>query len=468
MEYVVAIDNGSQSTKVLIVDAEGRVHASARRALQPYDTSEHGRVVHPGDDVWESIAAACREALALFTGDPDEIVGVGLCTIRFCRALLDEDGRLVEPMMSWMDGRVSRPHEHDDRVASVTTSSGYITFRLTRERRDAAGNYQGVWPIDQETWRWSDDPHRFVETGMARELLFDLVDPGAELGRVTAEASALTGLAVGLPVFATSNDKAVEALGVGVREEDDLVLSLGTYIAAMTAGSEASAHDDGYWVNFGCEPDLYLYESGGIRRGMWTVSWWRDLLAGDGVLTDDELNKGAASVPPGSDGLVTLLDWLAPGDNPHRRGALLGFDGRQGRFHIYRSILEGIALTMRGHVDTMEESLGRRFERVTVSGGGSRSDLMMQILADVFDRPTVRAEVADAAGMGSAICAMVGAGVHDWSSAVSVMIAEDARFEPSPGEAAVYGELTRRYAGIRAFSDPLFRHLGGDPSVRAH
>jgi sugar (pentulose or hexulose) kinase len=400
--------------------------------------------------------------MSVFPGDPSDIVGVGLCTIRFCRALLDGDGRLTEPMLSWMDDRVSRPHVHDDRVVSVTTSSGYITHRLTGERRDAAGNHQGVWPIDQETWRWSDDPRRFIETGMSRELLFDLVDPGAELGRVTPEASLTTGLPVGVPVFATSNDKAVEALGVGVRGEADLVLSLGTYIAAMTGGSEAIAHDDGYWVNFGCEPGLYLYESGGIRRGMWTVSWWRDLLAGDGVLTDDELNTGAASVAAGSDGLVTLLDWLAPGDASYRRGALLGFDGRQGRFHVYRSIIEGIALTMRGHVEEMEKALNRRFERVTVSGGGSRSDLMMQILADVFDRPTVRAEVADAAGMGSAICAMVGARVHDWTSAVSAMVAEDARFEPSPAEVTVYTDLARRYAGVRAFSDPLFRHLAGD------
>ena len=108
--YLLAIDNGSQSTKVTIFDFRGRAVASARRPLKPYDTSVPGRAVHPGDDIWESIQHACRAAMAGFSGDPAGIAAVGLCTIRFCRALLAADGTLTEPVLSWMDQRVSRPY----------------------------------------------------------------------------------------------------------------------------------------------------------------------------------------------------------------------------------------------------------------------------------------------------------------------------------------------------------------------
>ncbi|MEO7078332.1 MAG: FGGY family carbohydrate kinase, partial [Rhodococcus sp. (in: high G+C Gram-positive bacteria)] len=112
--YVVAIDNGSQSTKVSIIDADGRTHASARVALRPYESPAIGHSVHPDDDVWDSIATACRTALDRFSGDRNEIVAVGLCTIRFCRAILDADGFLAEPMLSWMDSRVGQPYERNN------------------------------------------------------------------------------------------------------------------------------------------------------------------------------------------------------------------------------------------------------------------------------------------------------------------------------------------------------------------
>ena len=97
--YLLAIDNGSQSTKVTIFDSRGHPVASARRRLKPYDTSVPGHAIHPGDDIWDSIRDACRAAMAGFAGDPAGIAAVGLCTIRFCRALLAADGSLAEPIL---------------------------------------------------------------------------------------------------------------------------------------------------------------------------------------------------------------------------------------------------------------------------------------------------------------------------------------------------------------------------------
>ena len=467
--YLLAIDNGSQSTKVTIFDCRGHALASARRRLRRYDTSVPGHAVHPDDDIWDSIQDACRSAMAQFPGDPADIAAVGLCTIRFCRALLTADGSLAEPVLSWMDERVSRPYEPTNPLTRyVTTSSGYITHRLTGQFVDAGANYQGVWPVDQDTATWSNDPAAYVSTGMRRDMLFDLVPPGGLLGEVTSAAAEATGIPVGLPVYATANDKAVEALGGGLEEDGIVLLSLGTYIAAMTIGSSSRSADDSYWVNFAAQPGKYLYESAGIRRGMWTVSWYRSVLEGSHseeppagtVPLEDVLNAEASELAPGSNGLLTVPDWLAPGTAAWRRGALLGFDGSQGRAHIYRSILEGIALRMANNTAAMEHALKRRLSSLLVSGGGSRSDLMMQIVADVFDRPARRTAVNDAAGLGAAICAAVGHGIYpDWAQATAAMVMPGDEFVPDARAARAYQEINKVYAGLTSFTDPLFRSM---------
>jgi len=465
--YLVGIDNGSQSSKVTVFDERGGVVAEGRVPLRPNHTPAPGVVEHPDDDLWDSIAAACRIAMAEFPGDPSEIVGVGLCTIRFCRAVLRADGSLAQPVMSWMDARVDGPFvpERDD-VAYVTTSSGYVTHRLTGTFRDTAANYQGAWPVDTDTWRWSTDEASYAATGMRRQQLFELVDPGEQLGSVTAAAAAATGLPVGLPVIATANDKAVEALGCGLLDPTTLLVSLGTYIAGMSVGDRNTSDATDFWTNFGSEPGRYLYESGGIRRGMWTVSWFRDLLGPDaaaaaeaaGERVEERLNREAESVPAGSDGLLTVLDWLAPADAGFRKGSILGFDGRHGRAHVYRSILEGIAMTMRERVDAMAAELGTPYERVVVSGGGSSSDLMMRVMADVFQLPTIRIVGDSAAARGAAVCAAVATGVHpSFAAAAEAMVVERDRFAPDPSTAEVYDALRAVHADVTAHTDDLYR-----------
>lgn len=467
--YVVAIDNGSQSTKVLIVDGGGLVHASARVALRPYSSPAPGRWEHPDDDLWDSIVAATRAAVAEFAGDPKDIRGVGLCTIRFCRAVLRADGTLAQPVISWMDERLPRAYEKEvDDAVYVTTSSGYIGHRLTGERNDAAGNVQGVWPIDTARWGWSDDAAEYARTGMDPSMLFALVAPGEILGRLTESAAQITGLPAGIPVIATSNDKAVEALGAGLRDEGDALLSLGTYVATMTPGDRPMPGHPDVWTNFASEPGGFLYESGGVRRGMWTVSWFRDLVSdAHAPMTDEVLNHGAEEVPVGAGGLVAALDWLAPADEPWRRGALVGFDGTQGRFHIHRAILEALAIETEAADSRARRALNRERRGLLVTGGGSGSTLMLQILAAIYGVPVRVPLVRDAAGMGAAICAAVGTGMHpSWEAAVASMVAVGVEVEVDADAAAAYTDVKRTYARVLPRVRQLFAEEGAPLSAR--
>ncbi|MDO4259056.1 MAG: FGGY-family carbohydrate kinase [Actinomycetaceae bacterium] len=462
--YLIGIDNGSQSTKVTIIDAQGTIHATGKCPLRPNRMPSPGVVEHPDDDLWDSIGVACREAMANFSGRKEDIRGIGLCTIRFCRAMLKADGTLASPVLSWMDARVSKPYsDHRSEVAWVTTSSGYITARLTGQFVDTAANYAGMWPLDISTWNWMPDGKEFDSYGYPREKLFTLVQPGEELGRITAQASVHTHLPEGLPVYATANDKAVEALGSGVRQEGDLLVSLGTYIAGMAIGTHIAVDARDFWTNYASQPGFYLYESNGIRRGMWTVSWMADVLRtiGNPAESIDEsvrhLDRLAADIPAGCEGLMVLLDWLAPTDHPWRKGAFLGFDGRHNGVHMYRAVLEAIALTMRLRVTEMEKELGKSFSRVILSGGGSNSDLVMQIFADSWGIPALRMRMNNAVGLGSAMCAGVGSGVFDsFDQAVQHLVRPGAEFAPNSANTQVYTQMLPIYASLHHALDPVF------------
>jgi sugar (pentulose or hexulose) kinase len=465
--YLIGVDNGSQSSKVVIYDLQGNAVASGQQTLRPASRPQPGIVEHPDDDLWESIVAASREAMARFPGDPREIIGIGLCTIRCCKAFLKADGSLAAPVMSWMDSRAYAAYMPDDpQVAYATTSSGYITHRFTGQFRDTAANSILLqWPIDTDTWQWSTDPELYRQFNVRRETLFELVMPGAVLGQVSAQAAAATGFPAGIPVIATANDKAVEALGSGSLDGRTALVSLGTYIAAMVHGQDNRKSPTDFWTNFGCMPHRYLYESFGIRRGMWTLSWFMDLLgpefaqatAARGLSREQALELEAREVPAGSDGLLTVLDWLAPTDKPFRKGVMLGFDARHTRGHVYRSILEAIALTMQDKVAAMCRELDISLREIVVSGGGSSSPLFMQIFADSFGVPASRATGPSGASLGAAICAAVATGVYpDFATAAARMAKPRETFMPDAAHVATYRRVGESvYHDIRAATDAV-------------
>ena len=466
-KYLMGIDEGSQSAKITIFDIEGNIVCEGKAPLRPYNLPKPGYVEHPDDDWWDAICKASKNCMAKFEGDPKDIVGIGLCTIRCCRAYLKEDGSLAQPALSWMDIRLSQPYTHENPdVKYIVASSGYITHRLTGEKKDTIANYEYGWPVDVDNWKWSDNPEAYKATGMPKEMLFDLVMPGDILGYVTEEAAKATGLPAGVPVVATSNDKAVEGLGTGCMGDSTVCISLGTYTSAMMEGKENLKGTSYAWPKFSCMPNKYLYDSNGIRRGMWTVSWYRDILGEGyaklaeetGMSPEEALGLEAEKVSVGSDGLMTVLNWLANVDARYQKGIMIGFDGRHTRGHIYRSILEAVAMTMKGHVSDMCNEVGTTIEKLIITGGGSNSDLFMQIFADVFNIPVVRNEVNGAAGLGSAICAAVAANVYDsFESAVEHMVRIKDTFTPIAENAEIYSKMIPVYSEITKYTDPILK-----------
>ncbi|QLR44406.1 sugar kinase [Enterobacter sp. RHBSTW-00994] len=467
-KYIIGIDGGSQSTKVVMYDLEGNVVCEGKGLLQPMHTPDANTAEHPDDDLWTSLCAAGQDLMRKFTGNVGDIVGIGLGSIRCCRALLKADGTPAAPLISWQDARVTRPYEHTNPdVAYVTSFSGYLSHRLTGELKDNIGNYFGQWPVDFKTWTWTEDDKVLSQFGIPRDMLFDVQMPGTVLGYITKEACRLTGFPEGLPVVCSTSDKAVEALGAGLLDDDTVVISLGTYIALMTSGKTLPKDPTWYWPIMSSIPETLLYEGYGIRKGMWTVSWLRDMLGesliqdaqSQGLSPEDLLNHKAADVPPGCEGLMTILDWLTNPWEPYKRGIMIGFNSSMNYAWMYRSILESIALTLKNNYDNMCSEMHHQAKHLIITGGGSNSDLFMQIFADVFNLPARRNVINGCASLGAAINTAVGLGLYpSYKEAVEKMVRMKDLFAPVEAHAKRYETMNSGiFRDLTKQTDPILK-----------
>jgi sugar (pentulose or hexulose) kinase len=173
------------------------------------------------------------------------------------------------------------------------------------------------------------------------------------------------------------------------------------------------------------------------------------------------LNLEASQVPAGCEGLLTVHDWAPPSEAEFRKGAMIGFDGRHTRGHMYRSMLEGIAFTMKNHMDKMAEELGIPFKNLIISGGGANSDVFMQIFADIFGIPTRRNAMKGSAAVGCAINAGMAVGVFDdYEKATQKMVRMGEHFSPNTAHHQLYNQLNQQvYQRVNAQLDPLLKAL---------
>ena len=475
-KYLMGVDVGTQSAKVIITDLDGHIICQGHQALRKMDIPAPQLAEHPDDDLWDSLKIAFHRVMTQFKekadGNVTDILSMGICIIRCCRVLLKENGELAYPVIDWMDKRLNTPYEYRSAygdVRYVTTTSGYITHRLTNEFKDTCANYIGWWPMDDDTLDWTEDEELIKQCNVPRDMLFDVVKPGEILGYLSRDAAELIGLPPGLPVVATAHDKAVEALGAGSLEPGAGLISLGTYIGALVHGHQFMKDPRHFWSFQASVPGRYLFESMGVRRGMWTISWFCDQF-GQGIIDEadrlgipiEELfNREAEKIPAGCEGLITIHDWAPPPEAVFRKGVMFGFDGRHTRAHIFRSILEGIAFTVKNHMDKMNQELNTPLTHLIISGGGANSNVFMQIFADIFGVPTRRNKVKGSASIGCVINAGMAVNAFpSYEDAIARMVRTDDTFMPDPKNTNFYKTLNETvYKQVNPHFDPILKQL---------
>jgi sugar (pentulose or hexulose) kinase len=196
--------------------------------------------------------------------------------------------------------------------------------------------------------------------------------------------------------------------------------------------------------------------------------------AGEGVEPEALFDELVRAVPPGSMGL-TLQPYWSPGvriPGPEAKGAIIGWGDVHTRAHLYRAILEGLAYALREGAERTERRTGVRLRELRVSGGGSQSPAAVQLTADVFGLPTGRPHTYETSGLGAAIDAAVGLGIHpSFEAAVATMTRIVEVRDPDPAAHAVYDALYREvyrrmYPALKPLYAAIRRITGYPPVVR--
>ena len=507
-ENILAIDNGTQSVRALLFDPRGNLLAKTRVPIEPYFSTAPGLAEQDPQVFWDALCQACQQLWQQPGVEPSSIAAVALTTQRSTMINIGKDGKPLRPAIHWLDQRrtegltpvgglwgaafalagasetvaylqaeaewnwlsVNQPDVVKNTYKYMMLS-GYLIHLLTGRYVDSVGSQVAYIPFDYKTHKWAaKSDWKWQAIRISPDVLIDLVPQAQPLGEITPEAGAATGIPVGLPLIAAASDKACEVLGSGCLEPQYACLSYGTTATINTTHRKYIEIIPLIPPYPSAVPGAYDLELQ-IYRGYWMVSWFKhefglreERLAEErGIepeaLFDDLVN----SVPPGSQGLVLQPYW-SPGlrsPGPEARGAIIGFGDVHTRAHIYRAILEGLAYALREGAERTTKRTGVRPVEIRVAGGGSQSRAAMQITADIFGLPAARPHVYEASGLGAAIDAAVGVGLHrDFEIAVKEMTRIGEVFEPNQEAHAIYEELYQEvYLKMYGKLRPLYQAI---------
>ena len=259
-----------------------------------------------------------------------------------------------------------------------------------------------------------------------------------------------TGLPPGLPVVGGAGDGQAAGLGANVTEAGRAYLNLGTALVSGTY-SDDYAWGREFRTLAGPIPRTYVPETL-LRGGTYTIDWFVDNIGGIkpadlglDLSAEQVLETAAGQVPPGAEGLL-LLPYLNAASTPYwdsqARGVLFGLRGTHNKAHVYRAVLEGLAFEQRVETEAMERGLGQPVERFFAMGGGSRSPLFCQMIADITGRPVTACQEVETTCLGAA---MMAADAMDDSSdlreVAATMSGEGASYEPDEQRSAFYDRI---------------------------
>jgi len=508
-ENLLAIDNGTQSVRALVFDPRGNLIAKQRVLIEPYYSTAPGLAEQDPEVFWRATCEACQGLWAQGVAK-SSIAAVSLTTQRGTVINVDKNGKPLRPAILWLDQRRAEGLKpvgglwgaafslagasetvayfqaeaecnwirmHQPEVWAATHKyvflSGYLTYRLVGEFVDSVSSQVGYVPFDYKAHTWAKDwDWKWQVAPMEKCILPDLLPPASPLGEISAEASSATGIPQGLPLIAAAADKATEVLGAGCLEPHISCLSYGTTATINTTHKKYIEVIPLLPPYPSAVPGQYNFEIQ-IQRGYWMVTWFKQqfglreqrLATEEGTEAETLFDDLVRSVPPGSDGLVLQPYW-SPGlrfPGLEARGAVIGFSDVHTRAHLYRSILEGLAYALREGAERTAKRSGISITELRVAGGGSQSNAALQLTADIFGLPASRPHVYEASGLGAAMDAAVGAGIHkDFPTAIREMTRVHDTFEPDLKTHTRYDEL---YYGVyrKMYSrlKPLYETLHG-------
>ncbi len=487
-DYLLSIDNGTQSIRAIVFDKTGREIAKSAVPITPYYSKENGWAEQEPSYFWEYVCKATNELWKVIDFPKSHIKAVSMTTQRATVVCLDNQNKPLRSAISWLDSRkvdtkpklnlieaallkvlgakkfVDMFHQNAEAnwisqnqsdlwksVKKFILLSCYQNFKLTGLFKDSVASTVGYLPFDFRKQEWADKKSfQWKIMPINQDMLPELVEAGEKIGVVSNKASLETGIPEGTPVIASGSDKACEVLGTGCIDEKMANFSYGSLATVNVSSNKYQEALRFHPAYPGVIPGTYNIEMM-LQRGFWMISWFkrefgdieRQLAKTKNTSPETLLNQLLESVPAGSDGLMLQPYWSpSNGDGDETRGAIIGFNELHTRAHIYRAMIEGIVYALRECKEIIEKRTGNKFAKIVISGGGSQSNEIMQISADILGTPVYRSSIFEASSLGAAIASAVGIGIYpNFKVAVSKMVRVGQIFEPNDSNKKLYDQL---------------------------
>ncbi|MBF0301892.1 MAG: FGGY-family carbohydrate kinase [Desulfamplus sp.] len=487
---VISIDCGTQSIRVMLFSSKGVLIDKEQVSYEPYISPKPGWAEQDPEIFWNGL---CKASSALKERQPHlyhSVQGVGVTAQRDSMINIDISGKTLRPVITWLDQRKAKPLYQPNPFMKIALSmfgmseavkkiqseakcnwirqnqpdiwkethkylqvSGFLNYRLTGKFIDSVASQIGHIPFDYRSMRWAkQNSLNMMVCPVEHSKLPELVLPGEEIGSISKEAAIATGINAGTPVIACGSDKGCETIGVGVLNPSMASLSFGTTATVQTTTKRyceplkfMPAYPAPITGHYNLEVEIF--------RGFWMITWFKnefaqkeiEAAAARGVAPEIVMNEMLNKTSPGSMGLIVQPYWGPGLKTPSAKGAIVGFGDVHKKAHVYRAVIEGLCYGLLDGLNKIEKACGTTVKMLAVSGGGSQSDAICQIAADIFNRPVLRGNSFETSGLGAAIVAAKGVGIHNsFESAIKAMVDYKQRYNPNPANARLYQHLFSR------------------------
>ncbi len=483
MPYLMGLDISTTGAKALIIDETGEVIAVAN-APQPISQPKPLWSEQNPTDWWEGISASIRQALSSAGLRGSDISAIGLTGQMHGLVLLDAAGKVLRPSILWNDQRTQAQCDTMTEVigadrlleltgnpavtgftapkilwvrdkepavyakaAQILLPKDYIRFKLTGTYATDLAGAAGTSLLNVAERAWS------TEVLDALDIPAEWLPPvheGTEItSTISAAGAAATGLKAGTPVVGGGGDQAAGAIGMGCVSPDVIGVTVGTSGVVFAPLSRYAYEPEGRLHAF-CHavPETWHF-MGVMLSAAGSLQWYKDSFAP--ALEFDRLLVEAEAVPAGSEGLF-FLPYLTGERTPHpdplARGAFIGLTSRHSRGHLTRAVLEGVAFGLKDSFTLIDQAgLPEQFE-VRISGGGAKSPVWQQIIADALAAPLVNINTTEGGAFGAAILASVAAGFFDDAASACEAMIQTGDTVAVGDNAAAYAERYEIYQSL--------------------
>ena len=456
MAYLIGMDIGTSSTRAIIIDENGRLIASATSDY-PLITPKPGWAEQNPEDWWKASIKVIKEVIESSKIPPAEIAGIGPSGQMHGSVFLDSGGNVLRPALLWCDQRTQkqcdeiydifgyegfiklsynkaltgftapkilwlRENEPQNykKIYKILLPKDYIRFKLSGAYATEVSDGSGTILMDIAERTWSDE----ILGGLKidKSLLPDLHESPEITSKVSSEAARLTGLIEGTPIVGGAGDQAGGAVGSGIVTPGLISDYIGTSGVVFSYSEDAVYDSEGRLHSFCHAVPGKWHLMGVTLAAAGSLKWYGDNFGPSSQIMEEYPDKKsyklldlqAEKVAPGSDGLI-FLPYLSgertPYADPDARGVFFGISYIHGQDHFVRSILEGVAFSQFDCLSLMRE-VGITSDKVVLFGGGARSRIWKQIVADIFSTKIVTLNVEEGPSYGGALLAGVGVGIY--------------------------------------------------------